>query len=117
MVTIQANWDYARSGQQRHYLLKARLGRRVIGRAHGWFCPDAAFVLQKIELLKAHRGRGHGTSLINCMRAQARDHRCTSFRFADVLWCNTAAIRLYRSMDAVAADGDEHATDFVIALR
>jgi ribosomal protein S18 acetylase RimI-like enzyme len=115
VVTIRANWDYARCGAQHHYLLQAVAGRRVIGRAHGWFCPNAAFVLQKIELVKTHRRRGHGTSLINCLRAQARHHGCTSFRFSGVRRDNADAIRLYQSMDAVAADGDEYCVDYVIA--
>lgn len=115
VLTIRANWDYARSGQQRHYLLKAVADRRVIGRAHGWFCPNAAFVLQKIELVTAHRRRGHGTSLIHCLRAQARHHGCTSFRFAGVRRDNLGAIRLYRSMDAVECDGDDALADFVIS--
>lgn len=102
MLKLDANWNYEQSDSRHHYLLKAKLGRHVIGRAHGWFSPSDSFVLEKIELDPRHRSQGFGTVMIEALREQARAQNCLHFIFAGVMRENSGAIRLYESMGAVA---------------
>ena len=101
-LKLDARWDYAVADGRNHYLVKAKLGRQIIGRAHGWYTPGAEFVLEKIELDARHRSKGFGTEIIDYLRAHARTQQCTHFVFAGVMRANAGAIRLYESMQAVA---------------
>ncbi|WP_430760108.1 GNAT family N-acetyltransferase [Solilutibacter silvestris] len=114
MLTLKADWNYAISGNRRHYLVKAMHRNRVIGRAHGWFSPNSLFVLQKIELDQRHRSRGYGTSIIQELREEARNQSCSSFIFSDVQRSNIRAIRLYESLKATPTDGSAEACAFVL---
>ena len=115
LLELDTNWHYAQSDGRQHYLLKAKHGRRVIGRAHGWFAPNASFVLEKIELDQRHRSKGFGTSMIACLRAQARHQHCTRFVFAGVMRNNAGAIRLYESMDAVVNILSDERCEYILS--
>jgi len=114
LITLKANWNYAIDGEKRHFLVKAIRNRSVIGRAHGWFSPNAAFVVEKIELSERYRSRGYGTSMVEELRSTARANGCSSFVFSGVRPDNSGAIRLYESFNAVATGNPGDNLDFVI---
>lgn len=114
LLTLKADWNYAVSGNRRHYLVKAIHRNRVIGRAHGWFSPNSLFVLQKIELSSRHRSNGYGTSIIEELREKARNQGCSSFVFSDVQRKNVRAIRLYESLSATPTTGSAESCEFVL---
>lgn len=87
----------------------------MVGRAHGWFEPDCAFVIDKIEISKRHRSRGYGSTLISALRSKARSVRCTEFVFSRVMPDNVRAIGLYQSLGAKAIETKTHALDFSLS--
>ena len=99
---------------RQHYTIQAWLGRELVGRAHGWFEPGARFMLEKVELAPRHRSKGHGTALIEVLRAKARESGCTEFVFHGVRAANHGAIRLYESMGARGVPKSDELLDFVI---
>ena len=113
-LRLKADWSYALEGPRHHYTMQAWLGRDLAGRAHGWFEPGGRFLLEKIELDRRHRSKGHGTTLIEALRAQARESGCTEFVFGGVREANGRAIRLYESMGARGVPKSDGLLDFVI---
>ena len=90
-------------------------GRQLCGRAHGWFEPGGRFVLEKIEMARAHRSRGHGTALIAELRAKARELGCTALVIQNVRTGNLGAVRLYRTLGAIASPPVDGMGEFIIA--
>ncbi|WP_162823655.1 GNAT family N-acetyltransferase [Lysobacter sp. TY2-98] len=112
---LQADWRFEESGQRRHYVIEALIDGKFAGRAYGWFEPGERFVLEKIEVDKAHRSKGYGTRVIEQLRAKAREKGCREFVIQGVRPANVRAIRLYESMGAQAVQGSAHLLSFVIA--
>ena len=84
----------------------------MVGRAHGWFEPDSAFVIDKIEIDRRHRSRGYGSEMISALRSKARSVRCKEFVFRRVMPDNLRAIGLYQSLGAKAFETTTHAFDY-----
>ncbi|TZF90708.1 GNAT family N-acetyltransferase [Cognatilysobacter lacus] len=114
-LCLAADWLYGQTGEQRHYLVRASLRGESIGQAHGWFEPGGRFVVEKVEIATAHRSRGHGSALIDALRAQARERGCTAFVFKGVRAANSGAIRLYEAMGAEGVPASDGLLDFVIS--
>lgn len=112
---LDADWEYEQDGDRQHYVVKALLERKLIGRAHGWFAPGARFVLDKIEMAPGHRSKGHGTALIEMLRAKARTEACTDFVIQSVQASNQRAIKLYESLGARAGENADGQGEFVIS--
>lgn len=112
---LKANWQYEQSGARQHYLIEAWLDGQRAGRAYGWFEPGGRFVLEKIELDRAHRSKGYGTAVIELLRAKARERGCTEFVIQGVRVANRRAIRLYESLGAVPQPTSSQLVSFVIA--
>lgn len=114
-LRLKADWSYEIHGPRRHYTIQARLGKALVGRAHGWFEDGGRFLLEKVEMDARHRSKGYGTALIEALRAKARESGCTEFVFGGVRNANTRAIRLYESMGARRVHKADDLLDFVIA--
>ena len=84
----------------------------MVGRAHGWFEPDSAFVIDKIEIDGRYRLRGYGLEMISALRSKARSVRCKEFVFRRVMPDNLRAIGLYQSLGAKPIETQTHAFDF-----
>lgn len=112
---LDADWEYEQDGDRQHYVVKALIDRKLVGRAHGWFEPGARFVLDKIEMAHGHRSKGHGTAVIEMLRAKARAAGCTEFVLQSVQVSNRRAIKLYESMGAVAGVAVDGLGEYVIA--
>lgn len=91
------------------------LERKLIGRAHGWFETGTRFVLEKIEMAPGHRSKGHGTALIEMLRAKARAESCADFVIQGVQTSNRRAIKLYESLGATAGESVDGQGAFVIS--
>lgn len=100
-LRLEADWHLDADGPRCHYVVEAWLGRARIGRAYGWFEPGAEFVLEKIEVNAARRSKGYGTSIIECLRAKARECGCQRLVIGGVRADNRGAIRLYEALGAV----------------
>lgn len=111
-----ADWHYEQHGARRHYVIEAFIRDERIGRAYGWFQPGARFVIDKIEMDKAHRSKGYGTTLIGELRAKACECGCSELVFAGVRSANRGAMRLYKSLGASAVPASGDLYDFVIPL-
>lgn len=114
-LQLKARWDLERVGERRHYVVEAWLDDAFAGRAHGWFEPGAEFVLEKIEVEPAQRSRGYGSTLIDGLRAKAREAGCREFVIKGVRARNRGAIRLYESMGARAVRTSSDLYAFVIS--
>lgn len=114
-LELKANWRYEEDGARWHYLVEARVARRRCGRAYGWYEPGGRFVLEKIELDPAQRSRGYGSSLIETLRAKARELGCSELVFQGVMASNAGAIRLYESLGATAVPTAEGMFAFVLS--
>nr|WP_165782409.1 GNAT family N-acetyltransferase [Lysobacter silvestris] len=114
MITLKANWSCAIVGDKHHFLVKALRNKIIIGRAHGWFAPNAAFVLEKIELSHRYRSRGYGTAIVEELRLKARANGCSTFVFSGVRPDNSRAIKLYESFNAVPSGNPGDTLDYVI---
>ena len=115
VLQLKADWHYEASGQRQHYVIEAWLDGRLAGRAYGWFEPGADFVLEKIEIDSAQRSRGHGTAVIERLRAKARETGCRDFVIKGVRAANIRAIRLYESMGARPVRTSDTLISFVIS--
>lgn len=111
----RADWRYELSGSRQHYLIEGWIDGVCIGRAHGWFEPGARFVIEKIEMDRAHRSKGYGSALIEQLREKAREAGCSEIAFLNVRAANRGAIRLYTSLGAVAVERPGQLYDYVIA--
>ena len=114
-LVLKPDWHYEQHGLRQYYVVEAWLGAELAGRAHGWFEPGGRFLLDKVELESRHRSKGHGTAMIEALRAKARDSGCTEFVFGGVRVANAGAIRLYESMGAQPRPKSEGLLDYVIA--
>ncbi|MBP6534000.1 MAG: GNAT family N-acetyltransferase [Arenimonas sp.] len=111
-LDLKPDWHFERDGQRQHYTIQAWQQGQMVGRAHGWFEPDSAFVIDKIEIDRRHRSRGYGSEMISALRSKARSVRCTEFVFSRVMPDNVRAIGLYQSLGAKAIETTTHAFDF-----
>ena len=116
MIELDPQWHYAESPGRQHYLLKAKLGRHVIGRAHGWYASQDRFVIEKIEIDRAYRSQGHGKTMIAALLAYARSQQCEQLAFTGVMRKNEGAILLYRTLGAEAGPYSNERCDFVLRL-
>ena len=116
MIELDTQWHYAESPGRQHYLVKTKLGSRVIGRAHGWYAPQGRFVVEKIELDPAHRAKGYGTTMIETLLAYARTQQCEQLVFTGVMRKNEGAMRLYRSLGAEAGPYSNETCEFILRL-
>lgn len=114
-LRLKSNWRLEEAGERQHYVVEAWLDGRCAGRAHGWFERGAQFVLEKIEIDRAQRSKGHGSTMIGHLRAKAREEDCREFVIKGVRLANEGAIRLYESMGAVAVRASDELCSFVIA--
>lgn len=114
-LDITAEWNYGIDGLRHHYLVEARLGLEICGRAHGWFENGGRFVLEKIEIDPAERGRGYGSAVIELMRMKAREEQCSELVFKGVRTANEGAIRLYRALGAQGVPASDGLLDFVLS--
>jgi ribosomal protein S18 acetylase RimI-like enzyme len=111
-LELKPDWHFERDGQRQHYTIQAWQQGQMVGRAHGWFEPDSAFVIDKIEIDRRHRSRGYGSTLISALRSKARALRCKEFVFSRVMPDNVRAIGLYQSLGAKAFETTTHAFDY-----
>ena len=111
-MDLKPNWDFERDGARHHYTIQAWQQGKIVGRAHGWFEPDHAFVIDKIEISVRHRSRGYGSEMISALRNKARALRCKDFLFSRVMPDNLRAIGLYQSLGAEAIETTTHAFDY-----
>jgi GNAT superfamily N-acetyltransferase len=114
-LRLKPDWAYELDGCRRHYTIQAWLGRELAGRAHGWFQPGGRFLVEKIEIERRHRSKGHGSAVIEALRIKARESGCTEFVFGGVREANSLAIRLYESMGARPVPKSDGLLDFVIS--
>lgn len=114
-LELKPDWHFELDGKRQHYTIQAWQQGKMVGRAHGWFEPDSAFVIDKIEISKRHRSRGYGSTLISALRSKARAVRCKEFVFSRVMPDNVRAIGLYQSLGAKAVETTTHALDFSLS--
>lgn len=96
-------------------MVEAWLGGARVGRAHGWVMPGASLAVEKIEMAAAHRSQGHGSAVIEALRARAREAGCSELLFRSVRAGNRGAIKLYRALGAHATPQSEGLLTFVLS--
>jgi len=114
--SLKLSWTPAIVGT--NFSLKACIGPKPIGKAHGTCEAKKTFRLTKIGVYEPYRKNGYGTIMINTLIGAAKTKKCAAFIFEGVSDTNVSAIKLYKSLGAKASSSKlcKDKTDYELSI-